>query len=81
VPRFHKGVEVSQAQRQLHELVRNVLADAAGAGAARNDLPADELANYCLHALTAACGLPATATTAGLVDAVLAGLSPSPARP
>ena len=45
------------AERQVRGLIRDLLAEAAGAGELRDDVAPDELASYCLHALTAARGL------------------------
>ena len=52
------------------------LAEAVAAGEVRTDVPARELAAYCLHALTAAGGLPSTAAVGRLVDVTLARLQP-----
>jgi len=43
--------------RGLH----NALLEGVGTGDIRTDVPSDELANYCLHALTAAGRLPSKA--------------------
>jgi AcrR family transcriptional regulator len=67
---------VADAQRQLHNLVRDVLADAAQAGDIRGDIAADELAGYCLHALAAAATLGSEAAVRRLVAVTLAGLQP-----
>jgi hypothetical protein len=42
----------------------------------RDDIGPDELANYCVHALTAAGSLPSTAAVRRLVTVTLAGLRP-----
>jgi hypothetical protein len=42
----------------------------------RNDVPPDELAAYCLHALNAARSLPSKAAVRRLVTVTLAGLRP-----
>jgi hypothetical protein len=57
--------------------VRDLLSEAAETGDVRDDLPTDELANYCLHALTAAGTLPSKAAVCRLVTVTLAGLRPS----
>ncbi|MGH2826942.1 MAG: hypothetical protein ACRDKF_08220 [Actinomycetota bacterium] len=46
-------------------------------GDVRGDVAADELVSYCLHALTAASGLPSKAAVRRLVAVTLAGLHPS----
>jgi hypothetical protein len=68
---------VDQAQRQLHELIQGVLAEGAQTGALRADVAPDELARYCLHALSAAAGLSSEAAVHRLVQVTLAGLRPS----
>jgi hypothetical protein len=53
------------------------VAEAAEAGVLRDEVPPDELASYCLHALAAARGLPSKAAVRRLVAVTLAGLRPS----
>jgi AcrR family transcriptional regulator len=72
----HRDQHVVHAQQQLHGLVCGVIAEAAAAGAVRDDVSPDELADYCLHALSAAGGLPSEAAVRRLVDVTLAGLRP-----
>jgi hypothetical protein len=55
-------------------MVRDLVADGARSGAVRADVPPDELAAYCLHALAAAGGLPSVAAARRLVTVTLAGL-------
>jgi len=76
----HRGEPIARAQQQLLSLFRDLLAEAAAAGALRDDITPDELANYCLHALTAAGDLPAEpAAVHRLVQITLAGMRrPSP---
>lgn len=73
---LHRGEHLSGAQSQLRELVRDVLAEAAAAGSIRRDVAADELAQYCLHALAAARTLPSKAAVRRLVWVTLDGLQP-----
>lgn len=63
----HRDEHVAQAQQHLHDLIRDVLADAAGAGAIRDDVAPDELATYCRHSLAAAGSLPSEAAVRRLV--------------
>jgi AcrR family transcriptional regulator len=77
---LHRDERVAQAQRQLHDLVRDVLTEAAHAGIIRADVAPDELATYCLHSLTAAGDLPSTDAIARLVTLTLAGLRPDDLR-
>jgi len=74
---LHRGEHVAQAQQQLHSFIRDLLTEGAVAGDLRNDIAPDELASYCLHALTAASSLPSKAAVRRLVTVTLAGLRPS----
>ena len=56
----------------------NALLEGVGTGDIRTDVPSDELANYCLHALTAAGRLPSKAAVRRLASVTLAGLRPGP---
>jgi AcrR family transcriptional regulator len=71
---LHRDDQVAQAQRQLAHLLRDVLADAAAAGAVRDDVAPAELASYCLHALSGASSLPSKPAVRRLVSVTLAGL-------
>ena len=62
---LHRDEQVAQAQRQLRDMVRDLLAEAAATGAVRDDVAPDELASYCLHALAAASSLPSKAAVRG----------------
>jgi AcrR family transcriptional regulator len=77
---LHRGEHVDQSQRKLHELVRRLLTEAARSGDVRDDVPPDELANYCLQALGAASGVTSRAAVRRLVNLVLAALRPQVAR-
>ena len=72
---MHRDERVTQAEQQLGELIRNLLAEAARAGDIRDDVAPDELASYCLHALTAARKLPSKAAVRRLLAVTLAGMS------
>jgi AcrR family transcriptional regulator len=73
---LHRGEHVDQAHRRLADLIGGLLADAAAAGAARDDIPPGELASYCLHALGAADALSSKAAVRRLVSVTVAGLRP-----
>lgn len=73
----HRDPHVTRAQRQLHDLVREAVAEAAAAGAVRDDVAPGELADYCLHALSAAGAMPSEAAVRRLVDVTLSGLRPA----
>ena len=71
---LHRGVHVTKAQQQVHDMIRDLLTEAAETGDVRDDVASDELASYCLHALTAASSLPSKAAVRQLVTVILAGL-------
>jgi len=73
---LHRDDHVAQAQQQLRSMIRDLLAAAAETGVVRDDVAPDELANYCIHALTAASSLPSKTATHRLVTVILAGLRP-----
>jgi AcrR family transcriptional regulator len=73
---LHQGEHVARARQQLQALVRDLLSEGARAGEFRDDVAADELASYSLHALAAASGLPSKAAVRRLVKVTLAGLRP-----
>jgi hypothetical protein len=57
-------------------MIRDLLGETVAAGAVRDDIVADELATFCLHALAAASTLPSKAAVRRLVTVTLAGLRP-----
>jgi len=71
---LHRDEHVAQAEQQLRRLVMDLLTEGVAAGAVRDDIPADELANFCLYALAAARSLPTKAAVRRLVGLTLAGL-------
>jgi AcrR family transcriptional regulator len=73
---LHRDEHVIRAQHQLEALLQGVLAEAAAVGLVRDDVGVDELAAYCVHALSAAGRVRSTAAVARLVDVTLAGLRP-----
>ncbi|MBA3421215.1 MAG: TetR/AcrR family transcriptional regulator [Thermoleophilaceae bacterium] len=73
---LHRGEHVARAQQHLHDLIRDLLSEGAKTGDIRDDVAPDELASYCLHALTAATSLPSKAAVRRLVAVTLAGLHP-----
>ena len=74
---LHQGEHVTRAHAHLNEFVTALISEAAARGEARDDIPAGELAAYCLHALTAAAALPSAAAVGRLIDVTLAGLRPA----
>ena len=73
---LHHDERVARARHGLRRLLAELLADAAVAGAVRDDIPTDELAGYCLHALGAAGDLSSRRAVRQLVAVTLAGLRP-----
>lgn len=73
---LHRGEHVDRAQQQIIDLIRDLLVEVAAADGLRDDVAPDELASYCLHALTAAGNLSSEAAVRRLVDVTLAGVSP-----
>lgn len=73
---LHRGEHVAHAQQQLVDLFRGLLTEAATTGGLRDDVSADELAAYWLHALGAAGTLPSEDAVRRLVAVTLAGLRP-----
>ncbi|MBW3602094.1 MAG: TetR/AcrR family transcriptional regulator [Actinobacteria bacterium] len=71
---LHHDAQVAPAERRLRDLVGALLADAAAAGAVRDDVPPDELASFCLHALGAAASTTSDAAVQRLVRLTLEGL-------
>src|SRR6266545_3198882 len=71
---LHRGEHVARAQQQLRDFIRDLLAEGVETGCLRDDVAPDELASYCLHALTAASSLQSKAAVRRLVTVTLAGL-------
>lgn len=77
---LHRGEHVTRAQGQLVDLFRDVLTEAVEAGQLRDDVAPDELAHFCLHALSAAGSLPSEDAVHRLVNVTLAGMRAGPAE-
>ncbi|MEV4620835.1 TetR/AcrR family transcriptional regulator [Asanoa sp. NPDC049573] len=71
---LHHGEHVAAAHQRLREFVEALIADAAAIGAARQDIPADELTLYSLHALAAATRLHDPAAVHRLIKTTLTGI-------
>ncbi len=74
---LHQGAHVARAQQRLNNFIRDLLIEGAKNGDLRDDVAPDELASFCLHALTAASSLPSKAAVRRLVAVTLAGLRPA----
>ena len=73
---LHRGEHVDKAQQHLRAMVGELIAQGAQAGELRDDIAPDELARFCLHALTAAGGLPSHAAVRRLVTVTVDALKP-----
>jgi AcrR family transcriptional regulator len=71
---LHRGEHVERAHQRLCGFIQDLIAEAARDGDIRDDLAPDELAAYCLHALTAAGTVPNQDAVHRLVAVTLAGL-------
>jgi len=74
---LHRDERVAAARHRLRRLVAGLVAEAAAAGAVRDDVGPDELAAYALHALGAAGELRSAAAVRRLVRLTLTALRPS----
>jgi AcrR family transcriptional regulator len=74
---LHRDQQVAHAQRKVHDMIRDLLAEAVAKGVVRDDVPPQELATYSVHALTAANRLASRAAVGRLVAVTLAGLRPA----
>jgi AcrR family transcriptional regulator len=72
---LHRGEHVDRAQKRLRDFVQELIAEAVRDGHLRDDVAADELTTYCLHALTAAGAMPRPESIQRLVTVTLAGLT------
>jgi AcrR family transcriptional regulator len=73
---LHRDEQVVRAQKQLREMIEVLLAEAGKIGLIRHDVAPNELASYCLHALTAASSLRSKGAIRRLVTVTLSGLRP-----
>jgi AcrR family transcriptional regulator len=73
---LHRDEQVARAQQQVRNFIRDLVTEGAETGDLRDDVAPDELASYCLHALSAAGRLPSKAAVRRLVMVTLAGLRP-----
>ena len=73
---LHRDEQVVRAEHLLTDLVTELLRESAETGDLRQDVAPNELARYCLHALSAASRLPSRAAVRRLVTVTLGGLRP-----
>jgi AcrR family transcriptional regulator len=70
----HQDEHMARPEHELLDIVRGLLSDAADVGSVRRDVPAEELANLCVHALEAAGAAGSKAAVGRLVRVVMDGL-------
>jgi len=73
---LHQGSQMHDPESALHALLVSLLREAANEQSVRRDVPATELATYCMQAMTAARRAGNTTALARLSRVVLAGLRP-----
>jgi hypothetical protein len=73
---LHREAHVAVAHQHLRGMVRDVLIEGLQAGRVRDDVVPEELASYCVHALSAAADMPSKAAVRRLVAVTLSGLRP-----
>jgi AcrR family transcriptional regulator len=71
---LHPDEPIADAQRQLHEMIKQLITEAVHRGQLRNDVHPAELASYCLHALAGAATLTTQPAITRLVTVILDGL-------
>ena len=71
---LHRGPHVARAEQHLTSFIADLIEAGANAGELRDDVAAEELAKFCLHALTASSSLPSKAAVRRLVQVTMAGL-------
>lgn len=74
---LHRDEHLARAEHQLREMIRELLREGIRSGEIRDDVLADELATYCLHALAGARSLTTDAAVRRLVRVTLDGLRTS----
>jgi AcrR family transcriptional regulator len=73
---LHRGAHVARADEQLHHLMMSLVSDAVASGDVRDDMSANEIVTFCLHALSGASRLPTKAAVQRLVAVTLDGIRP-----
>lgn len=74
---LHRDHQVARAQGELRDMIRELLVEGVATGELRDDVPAVELATYCLHALSAARMLPSKTAVRRLVRVTVDALRAS----
>jgi AcrR family transcriptional regulator len=74
---LHQHDRIVRAERELHDLIGDLLEEGVVNGVVRTDVSPYELSRFCLSALDGAAGLGSVAAVHRLVDVVLTGLRPT----
>jgi len=74
----HRDPHLASAHKRLTKLFRDLIAEGVAAGNVRDDVSPDELAGYCIHALTAAKNLASKDAVRRLVAITTTGLKSTP---
>jgi AcrR family transcriptional regulator len=75
---LHNTEHVARARHRLVNFMRQLLEEAGRRGDVRRDVPAEELAAYCLNAMNAVGELSDDSAVQRLVAVVITGLKPAP---
>jgi AcrR family transcriptional regulator len=75
---FHRDDRMRHAHRQVQLMLRDLVSAAAEAGQVRTDVPAEELAAFCMNALTGTRARTSKAAVHRLVSITMAGLRDQP---
>jgi AcrR family transcriptional regulator len=70
----HQREHVAAPEHELVEMLRGLLSEAAEVGSVRTDVPPEELASLCVHALEAAGAAASTVAVQRLVRVLMDGL-------
>lgn len=73
---LHSDQQLAHAQNELHSLMRDLISAAAASGVVRGDISAEELADYCIHALEAALHAASEKAVSRLVTLTLVAMRP-----
>ena len=74
---LHRDPRLAEARARLHAMIGDLIEAAARTGAVRSDVAPEELATYCLNALTAATELRSRTAVRRLVGLTLDALGPT----
>lgn len=73
---LHRGEHVLRAQQTLQLVVADLVAEGVAAAEVRSDVPPEELALFCLHAMTAGTATSSDAAVARIIELTLRGIRP-----